>query len=377
MVEKVLLGIDFVGDNFPAALYSIQQWWAYANRGGQHACMFGISNFCDRSTPLPRAAGLTPNDGLRIISSFVPKEQLVQWTSDIDAALLGKVEANGGRSQPFYPEFSYGSVVNRLLLLAASHGCDYLVRIDPGTLPPREGTFAEWMKKHQDEIKADPRIAVSRRYAERLALRDMFVQKERRDDHAKLVEQFTGIDVQKQVTGGAMLTLKTPGTPAICFPGGAGPTLVWASDDGAYQVLGNGRLLDDGKEEHRVRRFDPEGKPKKPREYYRGILGAVYLKALRDKVEGEKARERADGFIKALLLEPQILDDEKCKEVDPQWCETFTHDSIAPKEFVEAIRKGYKNHQTLLREWDKMCVVLKPSVVRETTAGNHLDTDEK
>ena len=370
MIKRVLLGIDFIGANFPAALYTIQQWWAYASQSRQHICLVGISNFCDRQTSLPGANNLTPADALKIFNAFIPEDQLLLWTSDIDAGLLEKIKKNGCHSQPFYPDFNYGSVVNRLLLLASSHNCDYLIRVDPGTLPPKDKTFEQVMDEHQQKIADDPSVVISRRYADRLALRDMFVSDAKKVAHIEYIKKCTGINVKAQITGGAMLTFKTPGIPAICFPTSPGLTLVWASDDGIYQILdktkSNSKMLDDKSKQYRVQRFDAEGKPKTPKVYYRGILGAVYLKALQDKKDEKKAKIRAQSFLNHLTKE--ILAPQKCKNSDPEWKGTLLLDEIAPEEFFKAIRIGNENHDGLLLEWEKICAVLQASIVRETRA---------
>ena len=225
------------------------------------------------------------------------------------------------------------------------------------------------MREHQDRIGDNLSKVVSRRYADCLALRDMFVKDGKESRHAELVKEHTGIDVNNQVTGGAMMTFRTPGIPAICFPIGAGLTLVWASDDGVYQVLDKnnieGEMLDDTVVEHRVQRFDAVGKPKKSKEYYRGILGAIYLKAIRDEEDMNTAGVKAKSFIDKLIED--ILNPEKCEDIDPEWLSTFSLNKIAPEDFVKAIWVGYENHNALLREWGKICALLQPSVLRETS----------
>lgn len=373
MAKKVLLGLDFIGANFPAALYTIQQWWTYASRSEEHVCMLGVSNFADKASSLPGANDFTPLDALKTISAFVPSGQIAQWTTDVDAKLISELEGNGIQSRPFYSAFNYGSVVNRLLLLASALDCQYLVRVDPGTLPPRDKTFLDLMTEHERMIGSERRAVVSRRYANRLALRDMFVREGLAGQHAEKVKSFTGIDVHSQITGGAMLTFSAPGTPAVCLPTGAGLTLVWASDDGIYQVLdetkANSKMLSEGP----VERFDAVGKPKNPREYYRGILGAVYLKAVRDGQDIDAARTTAESFVTELAQD--ILDDQKCSEIDSAWRSTFVATEIAPEAFVEAIRGGWDNYCKLRVEWEKICEILHPSIAKDTSANNRMDTD--
>ena len=370
MAKKILLGLDFIGANFPAALYTIQQWWTYASRSQEYFCMLGISNFSNKTSSLPGASHLTPLDALKTISAFVPTEQITQWTSDIDAKLISELEKNGVRSRPFYSAFNYGSVVNRLLLLASALDCQYLVRVDPGTLPPKDITFHDLMAEHEQEIGTDRRTVLSRRYANRLALRDMFVREGLAKQHAEKIKSFTGIDVHSQVTGGAMLTLRVPGSPAICFPTGTGLTLVWASDDGIYQVLDETKTNSKMFSKAPVERFDTVGKPKNPKEYYRGILGAVYLKAIRDGQEMDEARTTAESFVTELAQD--VLDDKRCSEIDSAWRSTFVTTEIAPEAFVEAIRSGWYNYSKLCVEWEKICGILQPSIAKYTISNNRL-----
>ena len=76
-----MIGLDFIGANFPAALYTIQQWWNYISRSEEYVCILGISNFADKDVELPSANEFTPLNALKTISAFVPCGQIVQWTS--------------------------------------------------------------------------------------------------------------------------------------------------------------------------------------------------------------------------------------------------------------------------------------------------------
>lgn len=372
MAKRVLLGIDFIGSNCANARQSIEEWWHYILRSEDYACIVGISNFCERQKSLPGSVDFFPTEALRELSSIIPENQLTQWTSDIDAHLLGIVQGSQCCSQPFYSEFNYGSVINRLLLLGYAYECDYLIRIDPGTLPPQDkdgsADFATLMTDHEHIIGSDPNTVVSRRYADRSALRHMFVKSGQEESHAHLIIEYTGIKVKSQVTGGAMLTMKLPGVPAICFPKGSGLTLVWASDDGIYQVLPQTKKNSAMMKDHPVERFDAVGKQKKSTEYYRGILGAVYLKAVRDGKSADLAQLEAEIFIETLKNE--ILDHRKCREIDedPDWIKMFCLDAVAPHPFLEAVAVGYENHSVLLDEWDQICRLLKPLIVQETNA---------
>ena len=372
---RILLGIDFIGANFPSARQTIQQWWPYVNESEEHDCILGVSNFCAKDSHLPGGKGLLPTSAVEVLSSSVDKKKLAHWTSDIDSILLETIRGRF-ESQPFFSDFNYGSVVNRLLLLAHSHACDYMVRIDPGTLPPQgEGaSFAKLMSEHESEIGKDPRAVVSRQYANRLALRHMFVKSGQEKFHAKLVEDFTGIDVQCQITGGAMLTLRSPGTPAVCFPKKAGLTLVWASDDGIYQLLPDTQAKSHPLKNHPVERFDEVGKRKKSTEYYRGIIGAAYLNAMRTVKNKQMAKQHAKDFVRD--LKDKILDATKCDKLDKDidkdidkdsdWATRFRLEHIAPLPFLRAIEAGHANHIRLLTEWGGICEALKSLVAEKT-----------
>jgi hypothetical protein len=229
------------------------------------------------------------------------------------------------------------------------------------------------MAEHEAKIAGDRHTIVSRRYATRLALRDMFTRRGLEQKHAEKVKAYTGIDVHAQITGGAMLTFRVPGTPAVCLPAGAGLTLVWASDDGIYLVLDETAPKSRMIPQTPVERFDAVGKIKSPKEYYRGILGAVCLKAVRDGKDIDAAKEIAESFIKELAEE--ILDPAKCSEIDPSWSSTFIATEIAPEGFVKAIGDGWENYCSLIHEWDKICEIVRTRIATESSANRRIETD--
>ena len=374
MAKRVLLGIDFIGENFPAALYTIQQWWYYVTRNNeQYDCIFGVSNFCNRHASLPGTDVLTPNDVPRILRAFIPEKKLVQWTSDIDADLIAKIEKKSS-AIPFFSEFNYGSVINRLLLLATSHDCDYLVRLDPGTLPPKTGiTFQDLMYSHERRIASNKYTVVSQCYKNRLALRDMFVKEGMKVKHAELIKEYTGINVDNQITAGAMLTFKIPGVPAPCFPsdGNGALTMVWASDDGIYSILSKTKNQSVSLTEAPIERFDAEGKSKNPIEYYHGILGAVCLKTICDGYNLEQVRDQAQRFLNDLK---DIIDPQKCKKIGLTWDQMFSVDMIAPYNFLKNIQIGYQNYSRLLNDWEKICKILGPTVAQKTCFSSVAET---
>ncbi len=364
--KRVLLGIDFIGSNYKNGRDSILKWWKYISKDDVFDCIVGVSNFCGRYDPLPGGNGATPADIVKDLNKIIPQKRLFQWTSDIDDDLLNVVKHNGYQSVPFYNSFNYGSVINRMLLLTFSHNCDYLVRIDPGTMPNEKVSFTQLMQEHEKIIKGDIYTIVSRKYEKRLALRDIFVKKGLEMRHAELVQQYTGINTFSQITGGALLTQKSPGIPAICFPYGQGLTLVWGSDDGIYQILPEtmekSRMLNG----FPVKRFDNIGKLKKSTEYYRGIIGAVFLNAICAGKCRSEAENMADLFMQQ--LKEKILDSKKCiyMDRDHNWFKNFTRNNIAPSLFLDSIIKGYRNYKILLQEWTEICKILKNLIVKKT-----------
>ena len=355
-----MLGIDFIGVNFDVAKESLRRWAAFAGRETGVRLVFGISNFCERDRVLPGSPSMTPEDAVRGIRAEIPAiREIAHWTSDIDARLIHRLRQAGVASTPFYSAFNYGSVVNRLLLMAYSHGCDYLLRVDPGTSPPHRISFKAVIEEHTALIANDPGTVVSRRYADRFALRDEFVSDEPyREAHRRLVAEATGIDVAEQITGGALLSFRLPGVPAIGFPDSAdGLTLVWASDDGIYQTLAKSKhgVTAIPLKEDPVARFDPVGKPKPWDEYYRGIVGAVLMACHLDGKGEKDAVAAARSFLDALKTMTTIPED-------------IDLDRIAPRQYRKAIGAGIENYLLLCDEWMTIVAILKDELKSLTKA---------
>jgi hypothetical protein len=176
--------------------------------------------------------------------------------------------------QPFYKGFSYGGTVNRLMGLAALAGCEYLVRVDPGTRPPYYVT--EMFRQHTGAIQSGKAAVTSGLYTDRIALRDDFVPQDRKGDYHEFVQAYTGVDPHRQITGGAAFTVSVAnGPPAIPFPGF---TPVWASDDGFYgAICANKALLFP---ESRVYRSDPGQAARHGKEYPVRLASMVVLRQL-------------------------------------------------------------------------------------------------
>lgn len=353
--KRVLLGIDFVGANFPSALYSLQRWAEYAKSSTSFDPVIGVSTFCRRSEPLRGAKTLTAEQAVGIVRACCSGLPVLHWDTGVNELATGILAETGIGSVPSWPDFSYGGVVNRLLLLANEASCAWLVRMDPGTLPPSEKPFDDVLHHHLAWI-GDSSIVVSRGYKGRLALRDIFLIEGKADEQCDLVQGMTGIDPLAQVTGGAMFTSKVPGVPALSFPSSeSGPTLVWGSDDGIYQILpstqGSRKV---GVIE--VPRFDVVGKPKSTKEYYRGVAGTVFLASV---LRG--ARNPTNEVQQFLDRVAVLLDDKRCSQIDenPNWRSEFMRANVAPDAFLERINTGFKNHEALCKNWPRLTEVLK------------------
>ena len=368
----VLLVIDFSGQNFPSALYTLQQWGPYVNdKKSKYKTIIGIATSQKRSDPLIKKdiaeKGITVETALKVIKEYCAAPDFVVWDRCVDDAVNKVLAENGIGSKPVFPDFNYGSIVNKGLLLANAMSCQYLVRVDPGTRPPSH-RFDTVMEKHVDFIESQLRlgqsVVVSRGYEGRIAVRDFYSQTEHLLDHHDLVEEMTGVPLYAQVTGGAMFTSPIPGHPAVPFEKveNGGLVLVWASDDGFYQLMAN------TKESKKiggvdVPRFVAVGKEKMSFEYYKGVAGMVFLSSLRresnkDKVTDKdicKATEDVDKFVNQLK---PLLDAKKCQNNDERefeekrgkrldWLRDFVRAEIAEDEFLRQIANGWENYRAL------------------------------
>lgn len=196
--------------------------------------------------------------------------------------------------KPFYDGFSYGGTVNRLMALAAVAGCQYLVRVDPGTAPPYY--FTEMLRQHIGAIESGKAALASGLYTDRIALRDDFVPQNKKGAYYDFVQLYTGVDPHKQITGGAAFTIKvTAGPPAIPFPGF---TPVWASDDGLYTtIVGNKAVLFS---ESRVHRSDPGQAARHSKEYPVRLASMVVLRQLFSGVSESDAINTGMEFLQQL-----------------------------------------------------------------------------
>jgi hypothetical protein len=354
--ERVMIALDFAEPNFPNALCTLVQWAACAKEQKDFDVVFGVSTTMEN-----------PQDMINLVVKYLKPFKVFFWDNYFDGDVFNIVnnypEAEGCR--PYYPGFNYGSLVNKLLLLAHMADCQFLVRVDPGTYPFANYNFGAGIKSHIDFIRGTKSV-VSCSYEGRPALRPMFVRNEK--DHKNLVWHYTKINPDSQVTGGALWTSTVPGVPAIGFPKwGVGPkdlTLVWASDDAIYQVLpetkGSNRLPGS------VLRFNPEGMLKDTVAYYRGVVGAVYLFNLIRSEQEFFAKTEVEKFLEA--LRNHHLDVAKYRPMDENVVATeklieeeFVIDTVTPERFLTCIRAGLENHSKLMEgdRWTKIADVLK------------------
>jgi hypothetical protein len=155
-----------------------------------------------------------------------------------------------GLMDPFDDEFSYGGSVVKTLALARLAGCEYQVRTDPGCSAPQDllGTI----QRHIVPIKKGYVDVVSGcNYDNRWAIRIDFlpqdpqeIHHEFRQEFFRLVEAFTNIVPENQITGGPLYTCRVQGPPPPSF-GAVKPVAIVLSDDGFMKtVLGDRAIID-------------------------------------------------------------------------------------------------------------------------------------
>lgn len=284
--------------------------------------------------------------------------EIYVWSKPLTQAVTER-PLSVSEARPFFPSFSYGGFLNQAFILATYAECDYVLRVDPGTAPPEE--LGEILIEHFDTLDSESDVeVVSGQYQDRLAYRDRLYRHDTNaDEYLRFVGRFTGVDLRKQVTGGAMFTATTPGVPAMPFEmftaasGKQEPTLVWGSDDALFQLhspptLPCGRVF----LEHAVPRFDPVGKAKLPEEYFRGVAGMVYLRTL---LERRRSRESVSRFIAE--LNPYLSPDRpECRDPNNPACTLLPLRlaDVAPALFLDKIDIGHANYTRLCRDWTEI-----------------------
>jgi hypothetical protein len=340
-MSRILLSISHAASNAASAGRTIQEFGRYflANSNARCEVSLGVETSVEQRAYLARFAGLFP--------------ELYVWD---DAATLRALDALRGRPQPFFSGFSYGGYVNRMLILSRLAGCDHLLRVDPGTLPPQD--LWSMIDRQVDALKTNR--VVSGVYADRLAFRDnQYARPSMRDHYLAFIAKETGVALSQQITGGALFMMASPGIPAMPFPAwsAADPTLVWGSDDAIFQEPG---IKSHVFTEHRVARHEPFGKAKPPVEYFRAVAGTVYLNHLR---RSNAARTSVRRFIRELndFLDPSAAENQASRFPLPE-------DDVVPSRFLDSIDHGYTNYPRLLGVWDDTVDAVQRAMAADTLA---------
>lgn len=251
---------------------------------------------------------------------------------------------------PFYEGFSYGGAVNRILALAKLASCQYLVRVDPGTAPPYY--FREMVGHHTSAIESRSEVeVVSGQYTDRIALRDDFVPKDKKEDYYEFIQLHTGIDPHRQITGGAAFTMNvTAGPPPIPFPAF---TPVWGSDDGLYATICGSKAL--VLPESRVVRTDPGQAGRHGREYPVRLASMVVLRQLLiGSTESDAVRSGCE-----------FLEQLKNQAFYDQYSRAEAKTELTAR--APDILNGWRNYSELRRRWSEIIGM----VVR--VAGEHCE----
>lgn len=245
--------------------------------------------------------------------------------------------------RPFYTGkdiFSYGGALNRLLVLALIAQAPVLVRVDAGTAPMSEPSFAASLEEHLALL--DKYAVLSGRYDGRFALRDL-KGVDRSAFHA-LVERRITVNPLDQITGGACFALRVEdGPPAIPFPG---VLPVWASDDAFFQSAApsfkvNPKMI--------VEREDP-GQPLTGPEYLARLACAVALTAIHQKAN---LTLRLVPTLDTVVAAGKAFLDE-LRESFPDAVRASDHGGALCRlqERTLGLIEGYENYSELKPRWD-------------------------
>ena len=334
-MSRILLAVSYTASNAASAQTTIREFGNYFQRhaGSGYQVLLGVESCADRRAELAQFENLFPT--------------IYCWDEDTTTVALNALR---GRPQPFFPGFSYGGYVNRVLILSKLAGCNYLLRVDPGTLPPAD----LWGMIETQVSALRTNHVVSGVYQDRLAFRDnLYARRSLRDEYVAFIARETGVSLHRQITGGALFMMQSPGIPAIPFQGWSpgSPTLVWGSDDAVFQ---DSDLKSCVFTEHRVPRHDPFGKAKPPVEYFRGVVGMAYLNRLR---RNEASRFSVATFIEALN---GFLDDSL--EENRESRIPLEESDVAPAPFLDKIDSGYTNYLRLLGAWNDVVDEVKRAI---------------
>ncbi len=323
-VRGIMLGTSFFGKHDVAAATLAR--FCEALRGNAHVAL-GLETEESRGDPKVR----------RLLSEIQRSPfRGYLWDGEFNRAFLGRWP--GGLPMPFYRGYSYGGAVNRLLALARKAGCDYLVRIDPGTAPLAD--FSYIIERHVRMVLSGEALVVSGQYTGRPAIRNDFVPEARMGDYYRLVRESTGVDPSpgRQLTGGAACTTATDSVPAIAFEG----VMVWGSDDGFFQTFLEPRLAR-VVSESRVYRTGP-GVTLNRKKYFLRLAYAVVLRQRQlGVVEEQSALCAAQKFLDALadLVDPAMAPIDARNELD-----------------IRAVFEGFENYGRLKAAWKEVVAAI-------------------
>ena len=341
-MSRVLLAISYIDKNEASAHETLSRYQEALDREPRNGCTVVLG--------VETSAALA--DRLRRFHDRFAEIRV--WDDDATRRALSVLGPEDPR--PFSETFSYGSFVNKALVMGVLTGCDYLVRVDPGTSPPKD--LWQVLEKLVRSRGSFP--VTSGRYEGRLAVRtDCYRRADSdREEYLNLVREFTGVDVRDQTTGGALFVSALPGAPAIPFQawGDGRPCLVWGSDDAIYQLMGDARaplaggVLRGGSGRPFIPRHDSVGLPKPVTEYFLGVAGMVHLNSLLHRIE---SRDRVDEFIRLLNVH---LDPEAKENLDGRGRSLvpLAPVEVAPDGFLQRVAEGWREYQRLRENWNRL-----------------------
>lgn len=325
---KVMLGMSFFKNHAEARKTAR----AFSDvLGVDNLAVLGLETELSRDENLPESQETMANFLNEGMHENWPR--LYLWDKNCDRQVLQDWAEN--LPMPFYEKFSYGGAVNRLLALAKVAGCEYLIRVDPGTAPPYY--FQQLINYHVSKLEQDKAKVVSGQYTDRIALRDNFVPSDKKEAYYQFIRDYTGVDPRhnKQVTGGAAITIAVAGPPAIPFDGAR----VWASDDGYFQLIFPSKALI--LPESIVPRTDP-GYPMPGTEYFVRLASMVVLCELHKGSEKPRAKDKGSEFFERLM---EYLDSERQEVFDIESAKEEL------RGLIEVIFEGYNNYKHLNENW--------------------------
>ena len=233
------LGISFYKDWRPA----LETAAAFAGRLGALRAAVPLLLELDLEATDRLGDGVSVQDALRRFAG--------QGWGDVRAWTRTTTEAvhqdwPAGLPNPFDRGFSYGGIPVRMQALARQAGCRSIVRTDPGCGAPADLPAA--ISRHLEYVERGDADLVSGRYDGRYAIRTDFLPDETpkthlesRDEFFRLVEAFTGVVPEHQITGGALSTFPAHALPPPPFD----DVKIVLSDDGFMgTVLGARAVID-------------------------------------------------------------------------------------------------------------------------------------